>query len=701
MEVADDRLIRNLRSRLSRQLQENKITVATAIKRLLVGRALRTEQAIHERLTKKTALAVFSSDALSSTAYATEEILLVLAVAASATAGGSFNYVVPISIGIALLLAIVATSYRQTIHAYPSGGGAYIVAKENLGTNAGLIAAAALLVDYVLTVSVSIAAGVAAITSAVQGTSYAWLDDHKVILCLIFIAFIAIANLRGVRESGALFATPTYVFLVSFLFMIAFGLFHYFTYGGAASIPSQEELKTAEGYSLQPLTLFLLLGAFSNGCAALTGIEAISNGVQAFKKPEARNAAQTLIWMAVLLTTMFLGTSVMAYLYHVHPKHSETVISQFARIMFTGPLGWFYYVVQAATAAILVLAANTAFADFPRLSSLLARDRFVPRQFANRGDRLVFSNGIVILAIFSGLLVIGFGGDTSRLIPLYAVGVFLSFTLSQSGMVVHWLHERRKLRAQAKEEAAAKEAKIAEANGNAGSNVVADVELENEEIHRSYFVTDEVTASTNWRKSLVVNAVGALATFVVLCVFIATKFIHGAWIVVVVIPLLVLLFRAIHKHYIMVARQLSTEGLEPLKPIKHTVIVPISGIHRGVVAALQYARSIASDKVQAVYVDFEEEATASLKDKWELWGAGVQLVVLPSPYRELTRPLLKHIHRLARENHDDIITVVLPEFIPAKWWQHILHNQSSLLLKGSLLFRRGVIVTSVPYHLER
>jgi amino acid transporter len=624
--------------------------MATAVKRLLVGRALRTEQAIHERLTKKTALAVFSSDALSSTAYATEEILLVLAAAAAYTSGSSFQYVVPVSVGIAVLLAIVATSYRQTIHAYSSGGGAYIVAKENLGTSPGLIAAAALLVDYVLTVSVSIAAGVAAITSAVQGTQYAWLDDHKVILCLIFIAFIAIANLRGVRESGALFATPTYVFVVSFLFMIIFGLFHYFTDGGAAVVPGSEELKVAEGYKLQPLTLFLLLGAFSNGCAALTGIEAISNGVQAFKKPEATNAATTLIWMAILLTTMFLGTSVMAYLYHVHPKASETVISQFARIMFTGPLGWFYYVVQAATAAILVLAANTAFADFPRLSSLLARDRFLPRQFANRGDRLVFSNGIVILAIFSGILVSAFGGDTSRLIPLYAVGVFLSFTLSQSGMVVHWLRERAE--------------------------------------------------KVNWKKSLVINAIGALATFIVLCVFIATKFIHGAWIVVLVIPLLVVLFRSIQRHYVMVAKQLSTEGLEPLCPVKTTVIVPISGIHRGVVSALQYAKSIAPDKVQAVYVDFEEEATANLKDKWERWGAGVQLVVLPSPYRELTRPLLRYIHRLARENSHDIITVVLPEFIPARWWQHALHNQSSLLLKGSLLFKKGVIVISVPYHLE-
>ena len=626
--------------------------MATAIKRLLVGRALRTEQAAHERLTKKTALAVFSSDALSSTAYATEEILLVLAVAAAATANGSFSYVIPISIAIAALLAIVATSYRQTIHAYPSGGGAYIVAKDNLGTTPGLVAAASLLVDYVLTVSVSIAAGVAAITSAVQDTRYAWLSEHKVLLCLVFIAFIAIANLRGVRESGALFATPTYVFVVSFLLMIVFGFFHYFVYGGAAAIPTEQELKTAEGYSLQPLTLFLLLGAFSNGCAALTGIEAISNGVQAFKKPEARNAATTLVWMAALLTVMFLGTSVMAYLYHVHPKQSETVISQFARIMFTGSLGWFYYVVQAATAAILVLAANTAFADFPRLSSLLARDRFLPRQFANRGDRLVFSNGIVILAIFSGLLVIVFGGDTSRLIPLYAIGVFLSFTLSQSGMVVHWLRER----------------------GNVESS---------------------------WKKSIVINAVGALATFMVLCVFVATKFVHGAWIVVLVVPIMVLLFRSINKHYLIVAKQLSTNGLQPLQPMRHRVIVPISGMHRGVVSALQYAQSIARDRVQAVYVDFGEDATANLKDKWERWGAGVQLVVLPSPYRELTRPLLRYINRIRRENSNDMITVVLPEFIPAKWWQHVLHNQSSLLLKGSLLFKKGVIVTSVPYHLER
>jgi amino acid transporter len=674
--------------------------VAAEIKRFIIGRALRTEQASHERLSKKTALAVFSSDALSSTAYATEEILLVLAVAAVYGQAAAFKYVVPVSVGIGVLLVIVASSYRQTIHAYPSGGGAYIVAKENLGTNAGLVAGASLLVDYVLTVAVSIAAGVAAITSMVQGTRYAWLDQHRVFLCLVFIGIIALANLRGVRESGALFAGPTYAFLISFLFMIGYGLFSYYSYGGAAPIPGPEEIKTAEGYKLQPLTLFLLLGAFSNGCAALTGIEAISNGVPAFKKPEARNAATTLVIMAALLTTMFLGTSALAYLYGVHPHVSETVISQFARLMFTGPMVWFYYVVQIATALILVLAANTSFADFPRLASLLARDRFLPRQFATRGDKLVFSNGIVILAIFSSILVIAFGGDTSRLIPLYAVGVFLSFTLSQSGMVRHWLKERsqsgkkrlaRKLRAD----------DIHFTQSALDAEPLPDAELDASEQRGSTFINDEVTDSSHWKKSIAINAVGAVATFIVLCVFIATKFIHGAWIVVVVVPLLVFMFRAIHNHYVGVAKQLSTEGLEDLRPVRNTVIVPISGIHRGVVGALQYAKSIAPEHVQAVYVDFDEEATAKLREKWERWGAGVQLVVLPSPYRELTRPLLRYIARLERKHDNDMVTVVLPEFVPAKWWQHLLHNQSSLMLKGALLFKKGVIVTSVPYHLEK
>src|SRR2546421_2824076 len=659
--------------------------MAYTLKRLLVGKAKKTAQAIHERLSKKTGLAVFASDALSSTAYASEEILLVLAVAYAFGRLNAFNYVVPITFAIAIVLVIVAISYRQTIFAYPSGGGAYIVAKENLGTTPGLAAAAALLVDYILTVSVSISAGVAAITSAAQGTRWEWLDHHKVFLCLILIGFIAIANLRGVRESGALFAAPTYAFVVSFLFMIGYGILHYFLYPGAVTPAATESLKLAEGYHLQPVTLFLLLGAFANGCVALTGTEAISNGIPAFKQPEARNAATTLTWMAVLLATMFIGTSVMAYFYHVHPLENETVISQFARIIFTGPMGWFYYVIQGTTALILVLAANTSFADFPRLSSLLARDRFMPRQFATRGDRLVFSNGIIILAVFSAILVAAFGGDTSRLIPLYAVGAFLSFTLSQLGMVRHWLKAGRALRS-----AGAVSASNNGVAATADSRTAGQVEL----------TKDELKQARHWKKSIVINGLGAFATFTVLVVLVFTKFIHGAWIVVVLIPLLVTMFRAIRRHYLDMATQLSSEGVEGLRPFRHEVIVPISGIHRGVVRALEYAKAIANEHVTALYINIDEEATNKLRGKWHQLGGGVELVVLASPYRSLVGPLIRYLDRRMKVHPDQMITVVLPEFIPSRWWQHLLHNQTSLMLKGALLFKPNVVVTSVPYHLK-
>jgi amino acid transporter len=655
--------------------------LAYTLKRLLVGKAKKTAQAIHERLTKKTGLAVFASDALSSTAYATEEILLVLAVTFAWGQVNAFNYVVPITLAIVVVLVIVAISYRQTIHAYPSGGGAYIVAKENLGTNPGLIAAAALLVDYVLTVSVSISAGVAAITSAAQGTSLAWINQHKVILCLALILFIAVANLRGVRESGALFAGPTYSFVISFLFMIAYGLIHYFLHPVTIA-HTQEQLKLAEGYHLQPLSLFLLLGAFSNGCVALTGTEAISNGIPAFKQPEARNAATTLTWMAALLATMFIGTSIMAYLYQVHPTENETVISQFARVIFTGPMAWFYYIIQGTTALILVLAANTSFADFPRLASLLARDRFLPRQFASRGDKLVFSNGIIILAMFSAVLVAAFGGDTSRLIPLYAVGVFLSFTLSQSGMVRHWW----------------KAGQLARVTQTARAES-ADNEKQphkNDESDRARLLHE----ASHWKKSIGVNGIGACATLVVLVVLIITKFLHGAWIVVVLIPLLVALFRSIHNHYTEVATQLTTEGLEKLAPIGHEVIVPVSGIHRGVLRALQYAKTIAPQHVTALYINVDDEATQKLREKWSTWVDGIELVVIASPYRSLIGPLSRYVDRRIKAHPNQMVTVVLPEFVPARWWHHLLHNQSSLMLKGALLFKPNVIVTSVPYHLK-
>jgi amino acid transporter len=634
-----------------------------SFKRLLVGSPIRTARLAHERLTKKTALAIFASDALSSTAYATEQILLVLAAAYLAGNVASFSSVVPISIAISLLLIVVAISYRQTIHAYPSGGGAFIVAKDNLGTLPGLVAGASLLVDYILTVSVSIAAGVEAITSAMVGTRFAGLHNHRVPLCLFFIAFITVANLRGVREAGAMFAAPSYAFIFSFLLLLGYGLVRYFLNPGIVPAHNDTAMKIAEGYHQQPLNWFLLLGAFANGCAALTGIEAISNGVQAFKQPESKNAATTLSWMAVLLIVMFMGASYLAHLFNVHPLEYETVISQIARAVFTGPMSWFYYVVQTTTAAILILAANTSFAGFPRLASLLARDRFLPRQLANLGDRLVFSNGIVLLAVFSGFLVWAFGGDTSRLIPLYAVGVFLSFTLSQAGMVVHWWRE----------------GKMNAPHGDKSATA---------------------RARSHWRKYLVVNGIGAAATFVVLMIFIVTKFIHGAWIVVVLIPLLVLMFLRIHRHYVDVAQQLSTVGLAGLRPIHHEVIVPISGIHRGVIAALEYAKSIAPHHVTAVYVNLDEEATQKLREKWQQWGSGVNLVVVASPYRSLARPLFNYVDRVRRSSPDVIITIVLPEFVPAKWWQNLLHNQNTLFLKGALLFKKGVVVTNVPYHLE-
>jgi len=677
-----------------------------SLKRLLVGSPIRTARLAHERLTKKTALAIFASDALSSTAYATEQILLVLAAAYLSGQTNAFRQVVPISTAISILLVIVAISYRQTIHAYPSGGGAFIVAKENLGTLPGLVAGASLLVDYILTVSVSVAAGVEAITSAMVGTRFAGLHNHRVWLCLFFIAFVTIANLRGVREAGALFAAPSYAFILSFLFLIGFGLFRYFMNPGLTAVPNDIDLKIAEGYHPQPLHLFLLLGAFANGCAALTGIEAISNGVQAFKQPEAKNAATTLTWMALLLITMFMGASILAYFFNVHPLEHETVISQIARVVFTGHLGWLYYVVQATTAAILILAANTSFAGFPRLASLLARDRFLPRQLANLGDRLVFSNGVVLLAVFSGLLVWAFGGDTSRLIPLYAVGVFLSFTLSQAGMVVHWWREGKSLQAlRAAAEAQpgegsppslAKESKRLERN--LSRDLIAGRLASDQP--RSLHEVGRLEKKSHWRKSLLINGIGAIATCIVLFVFIATKFVHGAWIVVVLIPLLVLMFLRIHHHYFEVAKQLSTVGLEPLRPIHHEVIVPISGIHRGVIAALEYAKSIAPHHVTAVYVNLDEESTQKLREKWQQWGSGVNLVVVASPYRSLLRPLLNYIDRVKRSSPGDVITIVLPEFVPAKWWQNLLHNQNTLFLKGALLFKRGVVVTNVPYHLE-
>ncbi len=605
-----------------------------AVKHLLVGRPIPSHLAHHERYTKSTGLAILSSDALSSVAYATEEILRTLLIAGTA----SLWLVTPIGSVIVGLMLVIAFSYRQTIIAYPTGGGAYRVAKENIGTVPGLVAAAALLLDYVLTVAVSIAAGVAAVTSAFP----AW-QEHRVALALFFLVLLAVGNLRGIRESGRIFSVPTYFFLASMGTLIAMGAWNVLTGHPVAAESAGSVFMPAEA---APLSIFLVLRAFANGCTALTGIEAISDGVPAFKPPEAKNAALTLLIMIACAVTCFSGVTLLADAYHVIPRNEETVISQLNRAILGGR-GPFYYMIQAATTMILVLAANTAFSDFPRLASIVARDRYLPRQFANQGDRLAFSNGIVVLSLLAGILLVAFGGDTHRLIPLYMLGVFVSFTLSQSGMVLKWKRERKR----------------------------------------------------GWRFYAFVNGVGAVLTAVVLVVVAVTKFGEGAWIIVLLIPVIVLHFLAIHRHYGRVARQLSLKDLEVGEKRHNTVIVPIGGVHRAVVQALEYARTL-SDDVRAVYVDVDPRATEEIREQWGRWGQGIRLEILASPFRSIMEPLLEYIEITDEERPDDFITVLLPEFVPARWWHHLLHNQRALLIKGALLFRPKIVVTSVPYHLH-
>jgi amino acid transporter len=602
------------------------------LKRLLVGTPLPTAQARHERLGKATALAVFASDALSSVAYATEEILLVLVLAGAA----ALSYSLPIGFAIAVLIAIVVSSYRQTILAYPQGGGAYIVSKDNLGTLPGLIAAAALLIDYVLTVAVSVAAGIAAVTSAFPA-----LFPYRVWLCVFGVAGIAIANLRGIRESGKIFAAPTYLFVASLFGLVVYGsLGAIFNFIGEAPYPPHPP-------GLEGIGLFLILRAFAAGCAALTGVEAVSDGVPAFRPPESRNARVVLTWLGVILITLFLGITFLSNDYGIRPREDETVVSQLARHVFGTGLA--YYEIQFVTMLILLLAANTSFADFPRLAFFLARDRYIPRQFGTQGDRLVFSNGIVILGGLAVLLLVIFRGDTHALIPLYAVGVFISFTLSQSSMVRRWSRLR-----------------------------------------------DE---GWWWRATL--NGVGATVTGLVMLTIAVTKFAHGAWIVLLLIPTLVALFLAIHRHYDDVAAQLSLEDFAPPPPMTNTVLVLVGDLHKGIVRAVQYAQTL-SPSAKGVYVETDPERTRRLEDRWGKWGLGAPLIVLNSPYRSILGPLNDYIEHLQRQGGDNhVVTIVLPEFIPARWWQQILHNQTALLIKGQMLFRKNVVVTDVPHHLRR
>jgi amino acid transporter len=615
-------------------------TVLSSFKRLVVGRPIATSEEGHQRLTKVVALAVLASDAISSTAYATEEILHVLVPVA---AMGALDYLIPISLVVMVLLVIVITSYSQTIHAYPSGGGSYVVSKENLGETPALVAGSSLLTDYVLTVAVSISAGVAAITSAFEG-----LAPYRVEMCLAGIALLAFANLRGLKESGRVFAGPTYLYVSVMGALIVYGLYRT-VFGGLDPLPVNEEALheiTGEGVVLSGVTAFALARAFSSGAVALTGIEAISNGVPAFRKPESRNASITLVWMGLILATYFFGISVLAH--RLQPTLSEdvTILSILARTVFGG--GPLFFTLQAATALILFMAANTAYADFPRVASILAKDGYLPRQLGNRGDRLVFSNGILVLSAVAALLIVVFGGITTALIPLYAVGVFCGFTLSQLGMVKH---------------------------------------------HRDL-------KEPGWQRNAVINGIGALATFLVLMIVVVSKFTIGAWVPVVVIPMIVVLLKSVNRHYKRVASLLEVPDSYRAQRHTHTVVVLVGQVHQGVLAALTYAESLHPDRLIALSVATEDGHARQIQDAWERHGLNVRLEVIHSPYRDLTQPVLRYLDELDAAHEDDIITVVLPEFVLDKWWEQLLHNQSALGLKARLLFRRNTVVISVPFHLS-
>lgn len=600
-------------------------------KRLLIGKPKNTNQLINERLSKKKALAVFSSDALSSVAYATEEILLVLVLAGAV----ALPYSLPIAAAILGLLAILVLSYRQTIYAYPSGGGAYIVAKENLGTNPGLVAGAALIIDYILTVAVSVAAGVAAITSAFPA-----LHDHKVFIALFFIWILTLLNLRGITESATIFALPTYLFIFSIILLLGTGIIKLLMYG-PPSVPVMPAGTLSSG-----VTVFLILRAFSAGCTALTGVEAISNGVPAFRRPESRNAAATLTIMASIIVILFGGITFLANIYHILPSTTETVISQIAATVFGRNI--FYYFIQISTAMILFLAANTSFAGFPMLASVLGKDGFLPRQLAMRGDRLVYSNGIITLAAIASLLIILFKGEVHALIPLYAVGVFLSFTLSQSGMVKRWISQKH----------------------------------------------------SGWYWHALINGVGMVVTGIVLIVIAVTKFISGAWIVIALIPILVIFFKKIHEHYINIAKELAFHGETIEEPTRQKIIIPIASLTRVVAQTVDYAKTLSPDIV-AVHAGVDEEKAERLKKKWEEYEPDIPLVILASPYRSILDPIINYIDEQEKLTAPrELITVLVPEFVTRKRWQYFLHNQTGLMLKTALLLRKNVVVASVPYHIR-
>ncbi len=619
----------------------------------LIGRPLATADAPNQTIGKAIGLAVFASDPLSSTAYATQEILIILAAAGTV----AFGYAFPISLAIVTLLAIVTISYQQTIHAYPGGGGAYIVARDNLGELPAQTAGAALLTDYILTVSVSVSSGVAQLASA-----FPTLAPYRVAIAVLMVLFIMLINLRGVKESGVTFAIPTYFFVIMLLLTVGVGFARYLA--GSLGVVADPPLLQAHG-TAQAIGWFLILHAFSSGTTALTGVEAISNGITAFKEPRSRNAGVTLLWMSAILGTLFLSITYLSGAIGAVPSEEETVISQLARTAFEGR-GPLYLAAISATTLILIMAANTAFADFPRLSALHAGDGFLPRQLTYRGSRLVYSRGIVVLAVVASALITIFDASVTNLIPLYAIGVFLSFTLSQSGMARRWW-------------------KIGHLKPG-------------EEVREPGSI---LRYERGWKWKMGVNGFGAVCTAVVMVIFAATKFKDGAWIILLLVPTLVTIFFAIHHHYRDLARSLSLEKYgAPTRTARHRVILPISGVHRGTLAALDYARTLSYD-VTAVHVSTDPAEADRVRAKWETWGDGVRLVILDSPYRLLLEPLLTYIEHLAkRRQPNETITIVVPQFVPKRWWHNALHTQTAVLLRLALLFRRGIVVTDVPYQVE-
>lgn len=602
-----------------------------ALKRLLIGRPLKSEGLAEEKLGKFKALAILSSDALSSVAYGTEQILLVL----MAVGFTALWYSIPISIAVLGLLTILILSYRQTIFAYPTGGGAYIVSKENLGVPVGLLAGGSLLVDYILTVAVSISAGTDAITSA-----FPQLHDHRVIIAIVMIAFLTIMNLRGLTESASILAYPVYLFVLFMIVLIISGIFKFVTVGAPSAPPTHD-------MAISGISLFILLRAFSSGCSALTGVEAVSNAIPNFKAPAAKNAAMTLVMMGIILGSLFMGISFLAYVYGIAPRPEETVVSQIAASTFGR--GLMYYAIQASTALILFLAANTAYAAFPLLASMMANDKFMPRMFTVRGDRLGFSNGIIVLGVLSALLVVIFKGDTEGLIPLYALGVFIPFTLSQTGMMRRWFKIKPK----------------------------------------------------GWGISFLINTIGMITTLVICLIFLVTKF-SQVWMIFLFLPIVIYCFIRIHRHYQDVAAELRIDTKLDLPGTKGNLIVlPVGGINRVVLNTISYAKSI-SENIVAVYVAFDDDAAQKMEEKWDEWNPGVRLVTLKSSYRSIIKPLIKFIDTIEwKKSETDYITIMIPQFITSKWWHNLLHNQTSLFIRAYLFNHKNVTISTFPYHLKR